>query len=208
MTLIDSITLVMNPGDETKLIRAAAAGDAAAFSNLYRLHRDRVYGFAYRMLGAQSVAEDVTHEAFLVLIEHPERYRPERGSLLTFLCAVTRNHIMHHFRRRGYELSETDCGAADLTERANETERDPLGNLLEQELAARVNNAIAALPPLQREAIVLREFQELSYEEIAVVTGAGVNVVRGRLHRARQSLAEQLAPYMNEDSKRYELRRG
>ena len=190
------------------LIRAAAVGDAAAFSKLYGLHRDRVYGFAYRMLGIQPVAEDVTHEAFLVLLEHPERYSPERGSLLTFLCAVARNHIMNYFRRQGYELNERDGITIDTAERRDEMERDPLSRLLDLELAARVNGAIAALPPLQREAIVLREFQELSYEEIAEVTGAEVNVVRARLHRARQSLAQRLAPYITEDSKRYELRRG
>jgi len=73
---------------------------------IYRRHRDRVYGFAYRMLNSQSIAEDVTHEAFLVLIEHPERYQEERGSMLTFLCSVARNHIMHHFRRNGHEAQE------------------------------------------------------------------------------------------------------
>jgi RNA polymerase sigma-70 factor (ECF subfamily) len=199
---------VTNLDDESKLIRAATKGDAAAFSRLYGLHRNRVYGFAYRMLGAQPAAEDVTHEAFLVLIEHPERYSPERGSLLTFLCAVARNHIMHYFRRQGYELTESATPPAASAERMDEQEPDPLNNLLVQELAARVNIAIAALPPLQREVIVLREFQELSYEEIANVTGTDVNVVRARLHRARQSLAQRLAPYITEDSKRYELRRG
>lgn len=204
--MIATTTLVTKL-DEIKLVRAASAGDATAFSQLYRLHKDRVYGFAYRMLGSEAVAEDVAHEAFLVLIEHPERYSPERGSLLTFLCAVARNHVMHHFRRRGYELNETDSGTDDQAERPDNQERDPLSNLLGQELAETVNAAINELPPLQREAIVLREFQELSYEEIAAVTETGVNVVRGRLHRARQSLAERLAPYVSEDGKGYELRR-
>jgi RNA polymerase sigma-70 factor, ECF subfamily len=199
---------VTNLDDESKLVRAAAKGDAAAFSRLYGLHRDRVYGFAYRMLGARAVAEDVTHEAFLVLIEHPERYSPERGSLLTFLCAVARNHIMRHFRRQGYELTESGATDSGSAERRDEQGRDPLSNLLGQEIAARVNAAIDALPPLQREVIVLREFQELSYEEIANVTSAEVNIVRARLHRARQSLAGRLAPFITEDSKRYELRRG
>ena len=189
------------------MIRAATEGDAAAFSEIYDLNRDRVYGFAYRMLGAQSIAEDVTHEAFLVLIEHPERYRPERGSVLTFLCAVARNRIMNHFRRNGYKLTDKACGAIDLAEQRDETERDPLSDLLNRELTARVNASIARLPPLQREVIVLREFQELSYEEIANVTGTEVNVVRARLHRARQSLAQRLTPYIIADMRRYELRR-
>jgi RNA polymerase sigma-70 factor (ECF subfamily) len=78
---------------DQELLAAAARGDQAAFSQLYQRYRNRVYGFAYRMLGAQAVAEDVTHEAFLLLIRQPERYQAARGSLLTFLCAVARNHI-------------------------------------------------------------------------------------------------------------------
>jgi RNA polymerase sigma-70 factor (ECF subfamily) len=198
---------VTNRDDEIELIRAATGGDAAAFSEIYGRHRDRVYGFAYRMLGAQPIAEDVTHEAFLVLIEHPERYRPERGSVLTFLCAIARNQIMNHFRRDGYDLKEKTGSTIDLAEQRDEVERDPLTNLLDQELAARVNESISRLPPLQREVIVLREFQELSYEEIAGVTGTEVNVVRSRLHRARQSLGQRLAPYLKVDRRRYELRR-
>lgn len=197
-----------NRDDESKLIRAATLGDASAFSELYGLHRDRVYGFAYRMLGAQAVAEDVTHEAFLVLIEHPERYSPERGSVLTFLCAVARNRIMNHFRRSGQELMDQNSNeTGDFAEQEDEAERDPLRNLLDQELAARVNAALKMLPPTQREVIVLREFQELSYGEIANVIGAEVNVVKARLHRARQSLAQRLAPYINADRRQYELRR-
>jgi RNA polymerase sigma-70 factor (ECF subfamily) len=198
---------VTNRDDEIEWARAASLGDAAPFSQLYAAHRDRVYGFAFRMLGSQAVAEDITHDTFLVLIEHPERYRPERGSVLTFLCAVARNQVMNHFRRNSYELKDNGGSAFDFTERKDEMERDPLAAVLDQELAQRVDASIAQLPPLQREVIVLREFQELSYEEIAIVTSTEVNVVRARLHRARQSLAGHLASYIKADRRRYELRR-
>ena len=171
------------------------------------MHRDRVYGFAYRMLGAPTIAEDITHDTFLVLIEHPERYRSERGSLLTFLCAVARNHVMNYFRRNSYELKDSNGSAVDSTSLKDETEHNPLSTLISHELSERVHASIAQLPPLQREVIVLREFQELSYEEIAAVTGTEVSIVRARLHRARQSLAVRLASYISADRRRYELRR-
>jgi RNA polymerase sigma-70 factor (ECF subfamily) len=202
----------MNRDDEIELMRAAERGDAAAFSRLYHTHRDRVYGFVYRMTGAQAVAEDITHDTFLVLIEHPEKYRRERASLLTFLCAVARNNVMNYFRRNNYELKDSDNsssnggGSCDYAERKDEAARDPLSALLDRELAERVDASIAELPPLQREVLVLREFQELSYEEIATVTGAEVNVVRSRLHRARQSLAQRLAVYVSAGRRKYELR--
>lgn len=166
-----------------------------AFSELYRRHRDRVYAFAYRMVGARAVAEDVIQETFMVLIEHPERYQPQRASLFTFLCAIARNQIMYYMRRQRRDV-EVDFESATNVTVPHGSRLDPLQELLEEELVAEVNLAIADLPPLQREVIVLREFQELSYEEIAVVAGVDVNVVKVRLYRARQSLAERLAPYL------------
>ena len=82
-------------------------------------------------------------------------------------------------------------------------EVDPLSSLIDQELKKKIDEYIALLPPLQREVIVLRKFQELSYFEISIVTGTDVNVVKARLHRARQSLAKNLAPYMISEGERY-----
>ena len=180
---------------ETQLVKDAAEGDAIAFSELYRRYRNRVYAFAYRMVGSQTVAEDVIQETFLVLIEHPERYQPERASMITFLCAIARNHVMYYLRQHRRDVDFDENGRSDA-EALRELRLDPLQELLEEELVGEVNLAIADLPPLQREVIVLREFQELSYEEIATVIGVGVNVVKVRLHRARQSLAHRLAPYL------------
>ncbi|MEK6280063.1 MAG: RNA polymerase sigma factor [Acidobacteriota bacterium] len=195
-----------NPRDHIRLIKKSSHGDEAAFSQLYDLYRDRVFGFALRMLGDHETAEDVTHEAFIALIEHPERYAPERGSLLTFLCGVARNHILLHWRRRGYRLEEqmaddwqiaAPCAAA----------QNPLNNVLGREREATVAAAVAGLPVLQREALVLREYQELSYAEIASVTSTTVDVIKMRLSRARQSLTSRLSAYLNSEEGPHELHR-
>ncbi len=184
-----------NPKEDLIDTERIGSGDAGAFTKIYNLYWQQVYGFAYRMLGEQSSAEDATHEAFLVLIQNPERYRRERGSMLTFLCAVTRNCIFHHFRRRGYEIEDAFDDQSPMLIKA-ECENSPLTYLLERELAEKVNESIAFLPVLQREVLVLREFQELSYEEISAVVSEEVNVVKARLYRARKTLAKRLAPYM------------
>jgi RNA polymerase sigma-70 factor (ECF subfamily) len=181
---------------ERELAKRAAEGDALAFGELYHRHRDRVYAFAYRMVRVQAIAEDVTQEAFLVLVEHPERYEVEKGSILTFLCAIARNQIRYHLRSNRREFEIEDDQLSTIFENQTEVEKDPLRDLLDDELAAEVKAAINSLPLLQREVIVLREFQELSYEEIANVTGVELNVVKVRLHRARNSLARKLAPYL------------
>jgi RNA polymerase sigma-70 factor (ECF subfamily) len=185
---------------DQELLAAAARGDQAAFSQLYQRYRNRVYGFAYRMLGTQEVAEDVMHEAFLALIRQPERYQAERGSLLTFLCAVARNHIYQHLRHQERYAPEPVETSDEYEEARVRYSFDPLTDLLERELAAVVEAALAKLPVAQREAIVLREYQELSYEEIATVIGADTNVVKARLYRARQALAKRLAPYLNQET--------
>jgi RNA polymerase sigma-70 factor (ECF subfamily) len=180
---------------DAELAEQAARGDAAAFSELYQRYRDRVYGFAYRMVGAQVVAEDVTQEAFLALIECPGRYQPGRGSMLTFLCAVARNHTMNYLRRNKRLVEDDFDQLVRSGESGGDDAPDPLSVLLDEELTAEVNEAISALPHLQREVIILREIEELSYEEIATATGVEVNVIKARLHRARQSLMRRLAPY-------------
>jgi len=185
---------------DQELLAAAARGDQAAFSQLYQRYRNRVYGFAYRMLGTQEVAEDVTHEAFLALIRQPERYQAERGSLLTFLCAVARNHIYQHLRHQERYATEPVETSDEYEEAGVRYSFDPLNDLLERELAAVVEAALARLPVAQREAVTLREYQELSYEEIATVIGADTNVVKARLYRARQALAKRLAPYLNQET--------
>jgi RNA polymerase sigma-70 factor (ECF subfamily) len=178
------------------LIRRAADGDPAAFSEIYERYRDRIYGFAYRMVNSQPIAEDVTQETFMVLIEHPQRYRAERASLLTYLCSIARNQILYHLRRTRHEVGDEFETSAISDNGSDRLPFGPLRRLLDEELSNEVNLAIAALPPLHREVIVLREFQELSYEEIAAVTNVEVTVVKVRLHRARQSLARRLIPYL------------
>lgn len=197
-----------NINEDSADLKGAASGDAEAFARLYKRYRNRVYGFAHRMLNVQATAEDVTQEAFLVLIEYPEKYQPERGSVLTFLCAVARNAVLNRFRHRNYE-AEDDFEEQELYLIKDEGAPDPLSALLEGELARKIDESIALLPPLQREVIVLRKFQELSYQEISVVTGAEINVVKARLHRARKNLAKNLASYIlfEEGERCYELRK-
>lgn len=152
-----------------------------------------------------AVAEEITHDTFMVLIERPEQFEQQRAALSTFLCAVARNLMMNHLRRKhhgdaAFEELENYDPAGDAAHDS------PLENLLNRELSAHIDACVAALPPLQREVIILREFEELSYEEIAAVTGAESGAVKARLHRARHNLAKSLAAYVNApNDKCYEL---
>lgn len=191
----------MNRQIEKELIEKAVEGDRAAFGKIYFLLRDPIYGFAFRMLGEMAAAEDITQETFVFFIENSKKYRAERGSLLAFLCGVARNRIMHRLRKNKDEFNARREETDDFFELPDETGSSPLDVLLEHELETIVNEGVSQLPPLQREAIILREMQEFSYEEIAKITGDDVNAVKARLYRVRRNLARRIAPYLKTEKK-------
>ena len=176
---------------DERLLAQASRGDEAAFLALYEHHRDPVFRFAYRLLGSVELAEDIAHDCFLSLLRKPEGFDPSRASLRTYLLAAARNLAMKHFRGlRGEGALEDLAEEPALAESLG-----PLRQLLDEELSEVVRRSIDELPPLQREALVLFEYEELMLSEIATIVGADVGTVKARLHRARQRLKQQLAPY-------------
>jgi len=175
------------------LLKEAGAGDQAAFLELYERYRQPIFRFAYRLLGSVEIAEDVTHDCFLGLIRKPENFRPERASLKTYLYAAARNLALKHFRNVGREADMDE-----VTEEPKEpARRGPLRRLLDEELAAQVREAVFSLPPLQREALVLFEYEGMSMNEIAEIAGTDVGAVKARLYRAREGLKRALRPYVD-----------
>jgi RNA polymerase sigma-70 factor, ECF subfamily len=173
------------------LLKQAGEGDQAAFLELYDRYRDPIFRFAYRLLGGVEIAEDVTHDCFLSLIRKPENFRPERASLKTYLYAAARNLALKHFRNQGRETTLDEVSE----EPKDSPRRGPLRRLLDEELATQVREAIFSLPPLQREALILFEYEGLSLNEVAEVAGTDVGAIKARLYRAREGLRRMLRPY-------------
>jgi RNA polymerase sigma-70 factor (ECF subfamily) len=138
------------------------------------------------------VAEDVTQECFLTLVRGMA-FDGDRGGLRTYLFGIARNLVLRRLRISEREAEEAAEAAAPI---------DVLGDLLEAERSELLAGAIAKLSMLQREAIVLFTFEELSLEEIAKITGVDVGTVKSRLHRARESLRSALAPLLIRDTER------
>ena len=178
--------------DERALDRAVG-GDETAFILLYERHRDAIFRFAYRLLGSAAQAEDVTHDCFLSLIRRPEGFDPTRSQLRTYLFAAARNLALKRLQERGQDVNVEELAV----EPRLPVREEPLQKLLREELEREVSRAVAALPPLQREALVLFEYEGLPLAEIAAVVGADVGTIKARLHRARQRLRRVLAPYFN-----------
>jgi RNA polymerase sigma-70 factor (ECF subfamily) len=155
------------------------------FRNAFHLHKDVLYRFAYRMTGSGTVAEDVVQDCFLHLWRKPDQFDPDRGTLRSWLLGIARNNILK--RWRGQRLEEVLDDDAVVTA--------PL-NIERRERSEIVAGAVAALPPLQREALILAEYEELSLDEIARATGMQIAAVKSRLHRARENLRRMLAPLL------------
>ena len=157
------------------------------FREAFRAHKDVLYRFAYRMTGSRPLAEDVVQEAYLALWRKPAAYDPQRGEVRAFLLGIARNLVLKRWRdERPYEeldAASSICQPVDL----------PAG-----ERAALVAKAIALLPPLQRETLILAEYEEMSLDEIARATGAELAATKSRLHRARENLRRLLAPLWEE----------
>lgn len=177
--------------DELLLARAGA-GDPAAFIKVYERHRAAIFRFAYRLSGSVEAAEDITHDCFLGLITKPQNFLPDKASLRTYLLSAARNLWLKQLRRSGRETGMDEWPEEQFTDGGKE----PLRQLLDEELSIKVQEAVLSLPPLQREALVLFEYEGLALNEIAGMVGTDVGAVKSRLHRARQRLRNALRPYL------------
>ncbi len=176
---------------DENLLEQAANGDTEAFQILYERYRDPIFRFAYRVLGSAETAEDVAHDCFLSLIKEPNRFDRDKASLRTYLYAAARNQAAKRYQAFGREAAIEDLQyEPQLSDR-----HQPIRQVLDDELTSEVRDAIADLPPLQREALVLFEYEELSLAEIGAVVGVDPNTVKARLFRARDKLRARLDRY-------------
>ena len=158
--------------------------DAARFTETYRQNSLRIYRFALHMSGSETIAEEVTQETFLVLIHQPETFDARRGTMSAFLYGVARNLV-----RRQLEHGRKFQCVDDADDEEFATTEDVLGALTRRESVQALQEAVLCLPAKYREAVVLCDLQELSYEAAAEAVGCAVGTIRSRLHRARALLA-------------------
>jgi RNA polymerase sigma-70 factor, ECF subfamily len=176
----------MSESDE-KLLGRMLEGDEEAFTTLYRRRQGPVYRFALHMTGSTGIAEDVTQEVFLVLLENGRRFDGSRGPLLSFLYGIARNRVLSRIEkeRAAEPVVEDYAGHEDLLE-----------DLTRRETVEQVRRAVLSLPNAYREAVVLCDLENVSYEDAAAALECPVGTVRSRLSRGRAMLAQKLAAHM------------
>lgn len=183
---------------DTELLQLMLTGDAEALATLYQRRQRNVYRFALQMCGSTAIAEDITQEVFLVLINDGSIFDSSRGSLNSFLLGVARNHVLRRLQRERFYVpimeSEGYGEREPISPGAMTVTVGPLDDLARTETIESVRRAVLALPERYREVVVLCDLQELSYGETAEILGCAVGTVRSRLHRARALLTNKLRP--------------
>jgi RNA polymerase sigma-70 factor, ECF subfamily len=175
------------------LLRRVAKGDEEAFALLYRRHQAALYRFALRMTGNAWAAEEIVQDVFMTLVRDPKKYDAARGTLGAFLYGVARNRVMKHLERLPREVSleekKEDGSGPGIVLQDGFT---PAVWAEKREQAELIRAAVLGLPEEFREAVVLCELEELSYEEAAQMAGCPVGTIRSRLHRGRALLLAKL----------------
>ena len=175
------------------LLRRAAKGDEDAFTTLYRRHQAALYRFALRMTGNAWASEEIVQDVFMTLMREPKKYDPERGVLAAFLYGIARNRVMKHLERLPREIQlddQSESGTRALASLTNVV--TPMHWAERQERMEQVRAAVLELPNEFREAVVLCELEELSYEEASQRIGCPIGTIRSRLHRGRALLLAKL----------------
>jgi len=175
------------------LLRRSAKGDENAFREIYRRYQAPMYRFAMRMTGSSWAAEEIVQDVFMTLVREPKKYDRERGTLGAFLYGVARNRILKHLERAPHDFSLEEKGEAAPEVYAQLNEQMTPAHWAElRERREHVRAAVLELPSEFREAVVLCELEEMSYEEAARALDCPVGTIRSRLHRGRALLLAKL----------------
>jgi RNA polymerase sigma-70 factor (ECF subfamily) len=188
----------MTPTDPTPssiepdaLIERCLQGDQQAWEQIVRQHWRRVFNVAYKFVGRHDEAEDLTQDVFLKVFKSLATF-DRRANFQTWLVSVSRNLCIDHYRsvRKERETIDRDVNAADLSPVSVEVSAHVA--LERHDLAQELRRALQQLPETLRTAVVMRDIQELSYQEIADQLGLPEGTVKSRINRGRHELARQI----------------
>lgn len=182
------------------LVRRCVAGDAAAWEDLVQHFHRRIYNICYRFAGSLDDAQDLTQEVFIKMYRTLDSFDPERASFNTWITTVTRNLLVDHFRKTKYDRATDSMDAPQGAEEDGQTMGQQLPDkgpspderLDRLETKQTVHNALQKLSPELREAVILRDLQDMDYREIATVLKVPEGTVKSRINRGRTELARLL----------------
>jgi RNA polymerase sigma-70 factor (ECF subfamily) len=179
------------PATPDSLIEQCLSGDQQAWETIVRQHWRKVFNVAYKFVGKHDEAEDLTQDIFLKIFKALSTF-DRRANFQTWIVSISRNLCIDHYRsvRKERQTIAREVDAGDLQPAS--TDRGPYASAEHQDLRAMLRLALEGLPPTLRTAVVLRDLQELSYQEIADRLRLPEGTVKSRINRGRLELARQL----------------
>jgi RNA polymerase sigma-70 factor, ECF subfamily len=179
---------------DSSLVSRCLRGDETAWEDLVRLHTRRVYGLCFRFTGSAQESQDLTQEVFLRVFKTVRTFRSTEGCFTTWLSRVTRNLLIDHYRRTRQEriTDSIEEQLPVLEEEGGAASARPDHAVAGREASEILQATLQKLSPDLREAVILRDLQELEYREIATVLGVPEGTVKSRINRGRAELARLL----------------
>ena len=182
------------------LVRRCTTGDAAAWEEIVQRYHRRIYNLCYRFAGSADDAQDLTQEVFIKMYRTLKSYDVDRGAFLTWVTTVTRNLLVDHFRKTKHDriTDSLDSPASEhedalpLSEQIADTGPPPDARVQSHETQRTVHLALLKLSPDLREAVILRDLQDMDYREIALALRVPEGTVKSRINRGRAELARLL----------------
>jgi RNA polymerase sigma-70 factor (ECF subfamily) len=182
------------------LVRRCVSGDAAAWEEIVQKYHRRIYNICYRFAGSTDDAQDLTQEVFIKMYRTLNSYDVDRGAFMTWVTTMTRNLLVDHFRKTKQErlTDSLDTTASDhedampMSERIPDHRPAPDSRVQSREAGDTVHQALHKLSPELREAVILRDLQDMDYKEIATVLKVPEGTVKSRINRGRAELARLL----------------
>lgn len=190
--LRDRLDSALNP--DLALVSRCIGGDESAWEELIRLHSRRVYGLCFRFTNSAAQAQDLTQEVFLRVFRTLKTFRAEEGSFATWLARVTRNLLIDNYRRTRQErVTDSIEEQLPVIEEAGAAASEKPDQMVAGREATEIlQAALQTLSPDLREAVILRDLQEMEYREIAAVLQIPEGTVKSRINRGRTELARRL----------------
>lgn len=175
------------------LVERCLAGDESAWEQLVKAQTRRVYGICLRFTGADAEAQDITQDVFLRVFQSLKSFRAGEGTFVVWLTRLTRNLLIDHYRRgKGLRLTDSIEDRRGVVEEKRSIEARPDARVEGREASEAIQAALQKLSPELREAVILRDLEELEYREIADVLRVPEGTVKSRLNRGRAELAKAL----------------
>ncbi|HUS19823.1 MAG TPA: sigma-70 family RNA polymerase sigma factor [Terriglobales bacterium] len=183
------------------LVKRCLSGDSSAWEDIVRMNNRRIYNICYRFTNSPDDAEDLTQEVFIKIYRTLNSYDLEKGAFTTWITTITRNLLVDHFRKSKQDRMTDSMDASlsaendgmTLSDQIQDPKPTPDARVATQQTQQMVQKALEKLSPDLREAVILRDLQDMDYREIALALKVPEGTVKSRINRGRTELARLLS---------------